>query len=102
MVEKTCRNCRYGEYRGGPGGDCHSCENHNAWRELKRVDEEKCAICKYEKDPCHYLCVDCQDSKNWEAKPNLRQILNMEIEKHRSTIKALEQRKRWIFKPGLK
>ena len=90
-ISKTCETCRYDADSHGPGGDCRACEKHDQWREPKRIDAEKCGMCKYENDPCHYLCVECQDAVNWEPKPTLKQILKTKIEFYKSEIERLEQ-----------
>lgn len=77
------------------GGDCADCDNDSQWMELKRIDEEKCELCFYENDSCHYECVGCQDSKNWIPKPNLRQTLTQQIKKYTNKITRLEY---WLGK----
>ena len=90
---KTCENCRYGIYSNySAGGDCSNCdeETKSGWMAFKRYDPKLCAKCLYHDDPCHYNCVECQEGKNYEPKPTLKQELLDKINCRKREIIALE------------
>lgn len=72
------------------GGSCLNCDGGSEWRAIKRINHKKCAMCAYETDPCHYLCVECQDGANWIPKNTLKKILMERIKTHKREIKRLK------------
>jgi hypothetical protein len=96
-LTKNCKTCRYNpdNENNMAGGDCANCEGFSEWRELKREDPKKCKTCLYEDNGCHYMCVECQDAKNWTPKESLKEILTNEIEKRE---KEIEEYKRLLEK----
>lgn len=71
-----CDECRFDQNQAHPdiaGGDCGSCKDHDQFMEKKRIVVAKCKKCLYRNDPCHYLCVACQDASNYTPK-NKRKI----------------------------
>jgi len=51
---------------------------------------QKCNTCHYDDDPCHYLCQECRDGKNWTPKPTLREELEAKIVKLKREIMECE------------
>jgi len=88
-----CESCRFNSdnMNYAAGGDCNGCKDGSDWRELKRVNEVRCETCLYCDDPCHYICVECQDTKNWTPRPSLKEEVLQEIEKQKNKLQSLEQ-----------
>lgn len=66
-----CDKCRFNpnnSFYDNAGGDCGGCENDSHFMPKKRIIPHKCKLCQYRNDPCHYLCVECQDALNFTAK----------------------------------
>src|SRR4030042_966325 len=88
-----CESCRFNpdNQNYAAGGDCKGCKDGSNWRELKRVDEVQCESCLYCDDPCHYICVECQDALNWIPRPTLKEEVLEKIEKQKAKLRSLEQ-----------
>jgi len=101
LALRLCRNCRFNPKNGDTaGGDCADCHEFSQWLELKRINIEKCRLCLYEDDPCHYICVGCQDSKNWTPKKNLKKRILQQIQEKEKELINLRKILSYIEKKG--
>jgi hypothetical protein len=101
--DEICQKCRFNPDLemdfNCMGGSCASCKDHDNFKPEKCYDPKLCAKCDLENDPCHYLCVECQNGNNYQIPPtrveeiqneiNLLKQKQAELERELITIKGV-------------
>lgn len=75
---KNCETCRFNPYgQNDPAGqDCMECNDFDRWMKIKEIIPDKCRICFYKDDPCHYLCMNCENGSNFTpVKKELEEVI---------------------------